>query len=124
MSLDLDVRSRLMVDAQARAEVQKLVAYLDEATELTADSGHPHVLAVRLQVAVGQLTAEGIEVIGAYIRDEPDVSERGLMFEALEKAHSDYEDWQTRLEAEAIRRNEEAEEEADALAANVVTSER
>jgi hypothetical protein len=106
VSLDIDVRARLISDERTRQTVQRLVELLDSVDSLTSDSGYPTAVIVRLQHAAGQLTAEGIEVMGAYIRHQPHESERGVMLESLEKARERFDSWHESMAEEGIARSE------------------
>lgn len=94
VSLEIDVRARLIVDEETRTAVQVLVVHLDAIVSVTSDAGYPTALPVRLQEAAAQLTAEGIEVMGAYIRGQPHVSDRRSMLEALDQAEKRFEGFQ------------------------------
>lgn len=107
-SLDMDVRARLITDPVIRSAVSELVRYMDSIPNLTKDgSPYPRRLGVGLREAALQLTAEGIEIVGAYIRNEPHVSERGILFDALRKTQAGYAEWEE-FEEERAMANAEA----------------
>ena len=120
VSLDLDVGARLIVDDVARGEVQRIVTLLDQVSDVTADSQNYGALNMGLQEAAGHLSAEAIEVIGAYLRRVNHKSDRGEFMTALEKARIKYGEWEDyeveRQIAAAEAAGNEAEEPDGALA--------
>ncbi|MGW9114779.1 hypothetical protein [Microbacterium sp. NPDC055683] len=117
-SLDLDVRARLLTDAETRRQVQKLVWYLDSA-ENNADGPFAQYgefrspLDTNLRYMVEQLSAEGIELLGAYLRGERYETTREVMWRDLAAAETAYIEW----EADHFARMEaQAEEQAGAIA--------
>jgi hypothetical protein len=71
VSLNLDVKASLIANPDARAQVKRIVGRLDQAKDVARESHYPTALSIGLREIAVQLTAEGIQVVGAYIRNEP-----------------------------------------------------
>jgi hypothetical protein len=95
-SLDLDVRARLLTDSSIRAEVQELVKYFDSAVDYAdgGDGGFRSPPNTNLHYMVSQLSAEGVEVMGAYLRGEGHSTTRQKMWDELARADSTYREWE------------------------------
>lgn len=90
-------------------ELQRLLRLIEHAKHLSTDGGYPTSTKLRLRNIANHLTAEGIEVVGAYIRrDDAYSTKRGGFMSALEAAQTRYEEW----EEHEIERAEAAAEEA------------
>lgn len=111
-SLDLDVRARLLTDPSIRARVQELVKYLDSAVDYAdgGDGGFRSPLTTNLHYMVSQLSAEGLEVVGAYLRGEGHSTTRQEMWDDLARADSMYREWE---EYEVARMEALAEEQEE-----------
>ncbi|BDI23013.1 hypothetical protein [Herbiconiux sp. L3-i23] len=98
MSLDLDVKSRLLADDDARIAVQRIVQLLDSASDFAKEDMYPThpTINMRLRNITGHLTAEGVEVVGAYIRRVPHTSNRLELMVSLETARTEYLRWEER----------------------------
>lgn len=102
-SLDMDVRARLITDPAIRDAVTELVRNMDSISNLTADDSHyPNRLALRLRDAALHLTAEGVEILGAYIRNDPHESKRTDLLNALRKTRAGFGEWEQYVEDRAI----------------------
>ncbi|MBS1896959.1 MAG: hypothetical protein JSS88_06210 [Actinobacteria bacterium] len=106
-SLDLDVRARLLTDPIIREQVQRLVEYLDRAP-LYSDGGDGEFdspLDTNLHYMVGQLSAEGVELLGAYLRGDSHATVRQRMWDDLAECDRAFVKWQeyvtARMEAQA-----------------------
>jgi len=116
VSLDLDVKASLIADPDARAQVKRIVDLLDQAKNVARESHYPTALKIGLREIVGQLTAESIDVLGAYIRNEPHDSKRAAMFEALDTSVANYDKWEEhQIEASVYAMEVNAELSADAV---------
>ena len=111
-SLDLDVRARLLTDPDTRIKVQALVGYLDSASDFAdgGDGGFPSPLSTNLHYMVSQLSAEGVELMGAYLRGEEHVTTRQPMWDDLARATMAYAEWE---DYEIARMEALAEEQAE-----------
>lgn len=98
-SLVLDVRARLVPDDATRQLVQEVVQLLDLAGTVSGGfeaAGNPVALSTPLRYVVSQLSAEGIEVMGAYLRGATHATTRQQMWDDLRRARSDLADWEQR----------------------------
>lgn len=114
-SLVLDVRARLVPDDASRRLVQELVQLLDLAGDVSGGyeaAGNPVALSTPLHYVVSQLSAEGIEVMGAYLRGATHATTRQQMWDDMRRARSDLADWQ---QHEVDRAEAMAEEYAEEL---------
>ncbi|MEV7797472.1 hypothetical protein AB0O14_00130 [Microbacterium foliorum] len=108
-SLSLDVRARLIPDDVVRGQVQELVQFLGIASEVSGDSWEGNVVRVPtpLLSIVTQISAEGIDVMGAYLRGAPHASTRDAFWDEMRRTSRDYDQW---VDGE-IARNEAMYEE-------------
>jgi hypothetical protein len=99
-SLAMDVRARLIPDDDdnTRGKVQELVHFLDLADDIAADGwgGVPIKVAPTLEYLTLQVSAEGIEVLGAYLRGAPHATTRQQAWDELRQASVDYAHWEQR----------------------------
>jgi hypothetical protein len=124
-SLTMDVRARLVPDDDTRGKVQELVHFLDIADEVAADGwgGVPVKVSPGLEYLVLQVSAEGIEILGAYLRGAAPETHRQQVWDELRQASVDYAAWEIRevqrLEADAADwvERERQRKKVDAVAA-------
>lgn len=82
-SLEVDVVSLLIWDAQTRGYMRRIVRALDYAPKF-ARGGSPESTGHELAFVAGQLTSVAIEILGSYMRDESPSSEFEVMLNAIE----------------------------------------
>jgi hypothetical protein len=94
---EIDIQSRLLVDddANARESIRAIVRLLLQAETVSAGAvWNTRRTSHSLRSLAASLADEGIAIMGAYLRDEPFVSERAALLQELESAWSSYREFE------------------------------